>query len=208
MRLFLLVRGLASMLLLLIASGCGETKAPEQPKSDSAARARQRKDSLHIVSGNLPAGRFQLPTKHTPAPDLFISLPDGYTIKDASRFPDERFFIVRMDDPSIKDTTQVTPGFLRIYLGVNPQSGIEPGRKPTERAILLGGHPLVWKLWEDHLPDGRIYYGREIATSDFFAALSPELAKAPLNLHLYVAGSDTTRVNELMRAVETLALHP
>ncbi len=201
--------GYAVALLLLVGStGCGDTKAPERTDTDSASAARRRKDSLHVVSGKLPAGRFQIPTKHTPAPDLFISLPEGYSIKDGSRFPNDGYFIIRMDDPSIKDTSKVTPGFLRIYLGVNPQTALAPGQPHTERPILLSGHPLVWKLWDELLPDGGRYYGREIATNDFFAALSPELAKAPLNLHLYVAGSDTARVNELMRAVETLGLHP
>ena len=174
----------------------GDTTRADSVRSDS------------VVSSNLPPGRFEIPTAHTPAPDFYITLPEGYTIKNNSRMPNDDFFIVRLDDPSLHDSTAITPGFMRVYVGVNAQSGLDPARKHEERGVMIARMPVTWRLWSDTLPDGSPYYYREIASSEFFAPLSPELARSPLHLHVYIAGSDSMRVAELLAAAETLSLAP
>ena len=190
-----------ALAVVVVAAGCGERKTPDTPQ-------RKPKVVDTTYRQNLPAGRFQLPTRHTPAPDFFISLPEGYTVKIQSRFPNDEFFIVRSDDPSLRDSTAVTPGFMRVYVGVRPQTAYDPKIPHTERAVVIGRAVLSWKLWTETLPDGGTYYSREIASSDFYSSISPELARAPLNLHIYVAGRDSSRVSELAKAAETLAMVP
>jgi hypothetical protein len=191
---------LAVLLAGLVMAGCGDRRPPD------GAAAKPQLDTTYRE--NLPAGRFQLPTRHTPAPDFFISLPPGYTVKIKSRFPNDEFFILRNDDPSLRDSTEITPGFMRIYVGVNPQSAFDSRLKHTERNVMIGRALLTWYLWSETLPDGTTYYNREIRSSDFYASISPELARAPLNLHIYVAGRDSARVAELATAAETLAMVP
>ncbi len=191
--------------LLLAVAGCGDR---EPGKEAQAIDTTARIDTTALVSAELPAGRFQIPTSHTPVSDFFITLPDGYTIRNLSRLPNDEFFIIRTDDPGMTDSTAVTPGFMRLFIGVSPQTGLRPGQKHTERNVVIAGFPLVWNLWTETVPDGSDYYIREITSADFFSFLSPELAKAPLHLHLYVAGNDSTRVAELMSAAETLSLRP
>lgn len=194
------------LVALLAVAGCGDREAGENlPKADTV---RGSADTSASVSAKLPAGRFQIPTAHTPVPDLFITLPDGYTIRNLSTLPDDQFFIFGNDDPSMTDSTAITPGFLRVYVGVKPQTGLREGQKRTEQNVVISGFPLVWNLWTEKLPDGADYYLREISSPDFFASISPELAKAPLNLHLYIAGRDSARVADLMRAAGTLSSHP
>lgn len=201
MRLPALLLTVASALgVALGVAGCGDRHAPDEKQQEPKLDTTYKE--------NLPSGRFQLPTRHTPAPDFFISLPEGYTVKIKSRFPNDEFFIIRNDDPSLRDSSAVTPGFMRVYVGVNPQTALNPKIPHTERHLMLGRALLTWRLWTEPLPDGATYYSREITSSDFYASISPELARAPLNLHIYVAGRDSARVAELAAAAETLALAP
>jgi hypothetical protein len=199
---------MSALVALLAVSGCGDREADNAPKADTTRTADTSGGADTSVSAQLPAGRFQIPTAHTPVPDLFITLPDGYTIRNVSRMPDDQFFIFRTDDPSQTDSTAITPGFMRVYVGVNPQTGLGSGQKHTEQNVMVSGFPLVWKLWTEKIPDGSDYYLREISSPDFFASISPELAKAPLNLHLYIAGRDSAQVADLMLAAQTLSSHP
>ncbi len=185
----------------LLLGSCAEPApkpAGEQPPPDSA----------RTLSQNLPPGRFQLPTRHTPVPDFYITLPQGYTVKNLSQLPNDEYFFVRGDDPSLTDRQATTPGFMRFYVGVRAQSALEPARKHTEENVLVGKTPLTWKLWTEELDNGAPYYVREITSSDYFANLSPEFANAPLHLHVYVAGRDSGRVAELMAAAASLSMTP
>jgi hypothetical protein len=188
---------------LVAALGIAACGGRERGPSDTAT---PKADT--VLKGELPSGRFQLPTRHTPAPDFFISLPEGYRVKLASRFPNDEFFIIRNDDPSLRDSAAVTPGFMRIYVGVKPQSAFDRKIEHTEHHVMIGRSLLTWYLWKEILPGGTPYFSREITSSDFYASISPELARAPLNLQIYVAGSDSIRVAELMRSAESLALAP
>jgi hypothetical protein len=206
---------LATMLLAVAA--CSQQEKPRTPEvapPDEIHRdglATGGADNIRrdtVIRDNLPAGRFQLPTAHTPAPDLWITLPPGYTVRSVGKMPDDEFFIFRSDDPTLRDTSAVTPGFMRVYVGVMPQTGVEPGEHPAEERVVVGGQPLLWRLWSERMPDGNTYYQREIKSGDFFAGISPELAKAPLHLHIYVAGRDSANVAALMRAARTISLRP
>jgi hypothetical protein len=187
-------------ILTLVLGACKEPpKPPEQT-------AKPAPDTVGKMSENLPAGRFQIPTKHTPAPDFFITLPKGYSVKNMSRMPNDEFFFIRSDDPSATDSTLVTPGFMRLYVGVNAQTAIGKGAKVSEKNVMVGRVPMVWKLWTEPLPDGGTYYQREITSDDYFANFSRELAHAPLHLHIYVAGRDSAQVGELMTAASSLSV--
>jgi hypothetical protein len=188
----------AAIAAALAIAACGERHVQDgpQPKTDTTYKEK------------LPAGRFQLPTAHTPAPDFFISLPDGYRVKNTGRFPNDEFYIFRFDDPSLRDSAAITPGFMRVYVGVKPQPAYDHKLAHTERHVMIGRSLLTWYMWRETLPDGPTYYSSEIASSDFYASISPELARAPLNLDIYVAGRDSVRVAGLMRAAESLALVP
>lgn len=196
---------------LLILSGC-DTSQPAKEKPDSTASDSlpgSVRDTTPVVAKDLPAGRFQLPTAHTPAPDLWITLPEGYTVKNVGRLPNDEFFLIRDDDPSLTDTGAVTPGFLRVYVGVMPQSGLDSSVKAVTRPIVIAARPLEQKIWSEDLPGGKgRYYQREIVSSDFFSALSMDLAKTPLHLHLYAAGSDSAMVSELAATALTIGFSP
>ncbi len=188
---------LALPLVAALAVGCGDNEAPK-PRGIDSLRVRDR----------LPSGRFQIPTTHTPAPDLWISLPEGYTVKGVGKMPNDEFYIFSKSDPTLKDPSAVSTGFLRIYIGVMTQSAIPPGRAVEHRAALIAGHPFEWSVWSDTLADKRSFLNREITSDDFFASISPELARAPLHLHIYVGGTDSAHVADLEHAAQTLAITP
>lgn len=191
--------------LLAVAAGCTQSEKAETPKQGADSIAALRDTTLRR---NLPPGRFHVPTRHTPVPDFFISLPEGYMVKNLSRLPNDEYFVVRTDDPSLKDSAAVTPGFMLLYVGVKPQGSLPESGKFTTRVVKLGTTDVEWKEWADTLPDRSLYHIHDISSSDYFRTALPELAKAPLNLHIYVAGKDTARVAELVRAVESLSFTP
>jgi hypothetical protein len=190
--------------LLVCSTSCTDSDKPavQTPASDST------KGTDTILSHDLPTGRFQLPTRITPAPNLWITLPAGYTVKEAGKMPNDRFYILRDDDPSITDTNAVTPGFMVVVVGISARSGSDSVKKFTRQEVILGNYPAEWRMWTERLPDGVSFYVREIVSRDYFARLSPELARAPLNLVIHIAGADSGRVSELMRSAETMSIVP
>lgn len=188
---------MAACLLLL---SCNQSDPPRQTGKPL--------DSTPTVKGALPAGRFELPLRNTPAPAMFVTLPEGYSIKDASAMPNDEYYIIRKDDPNLYDSNDITPGFLRVYVGTTPQSGLDSAGKFSEERVLLGSMPLVWKIWSEQLSDSIRYHSREITSSDYFASISPELARYPLYIHIYIGGRDTARIADLTAAVTTLSLTP
>lgn len=198
---------LALVLTCMLAS-CGDDDS-DLPDRDTSARPRTAGvDTSARLTKDLPAGRFQLPTNATPAPDLWISLPDGYRVKGASDRIDDRFYVVHTKDPSLTDTSAVTPGFMLIYVGATRQNPFTSVKTKDGERVLVVGQPLQWRLAEDSLPDGGRYYQRDIGSHDIFARLSSKLASTPLHLHIYVAGSDSTRVADLMRSAESISIVP
>lgn len=171
-----------------------------------SARPGAVPDTGKRVHGTLPGGRFQLPTLHTPVPDFYITLPTGFRIKDVGRMPNDEYYIIRADDPSLTDTAALTPGYLRFYVGVNAQRWIDSGVVSANDSIMLDGQPVVLKRWTEHMPNGAPYFNREISCSNFFVSRFPSFAKYPLNIHVYAGGLDSTRVEELMNAARTLSL--
>lgn len=192
----------------LTLGACSE-RPDRSPAVDSLARRDSiARDTSARLTTNLPTGRFQLPTKVTPAPDLWITLPDGYQVKGASRAPDDLFFVVRTDDPGLADSTAVTPGYMRVYVGPRPQSPFVRQKTTDGERVFVAGQPLQWRLAEENLEDGRRYLKRDLRSADIFAQLSRELAETPLHLHVYVAGVDSARVAELMKAAESISIVP
>jgi hypothetical protein len=203
-----------ALLLVAVASCSDEPRQPVRGADTTVAGDRGDTDAARdstsdsTVATNLPSGRFQLPTKVTPAPDLWMTLPEGYRVKGASRLPDDIFFIVHTEDPGLEDSTAVTPGFMRVYVGPRPQrpfGGMNP--TPGER-VVVAGYPLQWRHIVERLPDGREYLQRDLGSADFFARFSPDLADTPLHLHVYVAGTDAKRVEALMKAAESISIVP
>ena len=184
----------------LAAHGCDR-----EPSIDETAKG---KGDTAGLTRDLPPGRFQLPTLHTPAPDLWITLPEGYQVKVTGQLPNDEFFVIRSDDPSLHDTTAVTPGFMRIHVGVRPQTAIDSTELLESNVSILDGRPVSFRTGTERLPGGEVYLKRELRSPDFFAAVSPDLAKTPLHLHVYVAGVDKATVDALIQAAGSIALAP
>lgn len=198
------------VLLGLLSTGCGDPRPEEARSVDTASPAAA--DTATAAASEIPAARpsarFELPLDHNSAPYLYLTMPGGYQVHEKGGKNRDQYIINADRDPSLRDSTAITPGFLQIYVGRKEQSAVEPGMNYEERNVVIDGHPLTWKMWREPLPDGAPYYAREITTTDFFAGVSPELARAGLHLHIYVAGADSAQVAELMTAVQTMSLTP
>jgi hypothetical protein len=196
-------------------SGCGESPREASRQDSSATIAHDSSnagatgvDTAARYSAKLPPGRFQLPTRVTAAPDLWITLPEGYRVKGASERTGDRFFIVNTNDPGLTDSTAVTPGFMRIYVGHDEQRPFEDVKTSEGERVLVAGFPLQWRLASESLPSGGTYRQAELSSGDFFSRFSPELSREALVLHVYVAGADSAKVGDLMKAAESLSIVP
>lgn len=201
--------GALAVTMVLTLSSCMEKPRGVDAVADSLARRDSiARDTSARLTSNLPPGRFELPTTATPAPNLWISLPEGYRVKGSSRAPDDIFFIVHTDDPGLEDSTAVTPGYMRVYVGPKEQHPFEGERTVDGDRVFVAGQPLQWRLAEETLPDGARYFKRDLRGGDILAQLSPDLAEARLALHIYVAGIDSARVAALMRSAESISVVP
>lgn len=187
--------------LLLVLVACGDAVERGEGKSGSSRSPSER------VRTRLPQGRFELPMPYSGAPHLFITLPKGYQVHPTGVSGSDQFFIVSADDPSAQDTAAATPGFMQIYVG---EKGQQAGKTspPRRSAAVIGGRPMLWEMWDESLPDGARYYIREIVTREFFLPYSRELLRRKLELHIYIAGADSTAVNGLVRSAETIRVTP
>ena len=199
----MLLRSAALALLLLAA--CGDDPQQGAPSDSTAASGV---DTARRLSSNLPSGRFELPTERTPAPNLWITLPEGYRVKNTGDATGDLFFVVHTEDPGLTDSTADSPAFMRIYVGPEEQrpfAGVETGE--GER-VMVAGQPLQWRI-ADEEPAGRArFLRRDIGSAGLFAQFSEELAKTPLHLHIFVAGVDSARVVALMNAAESISIVP
>ncbi|MCC7439242.1 MAG: hypothetical protein IT211_12175 [Armatimonadetes bacterium] len=186
-----------ALLLLWGAAGCSDKPSHNEAPHDTAKLVK-----------NLPSGRFQLPTKHTPAPDFWIELPPGYQVKFVGRLPSDEFYIFRSDDPTLTDSNATSPGFLRIYMGTVAQTGLGKNTQFTETGAQLMSYRTRWREWKESAEGEKKFYVAEIAAQDFFQSTFPDLKKTPLFLHIYIGGTDTTQVAALMAAAATLATTP
>ncbi len=156
----------------------------------------------------MDAGTYQLPTLYTAVPDLWIDLPPGYRVRSVGQRPNDDFFFYRPDDPGTRDTTVPSEGLLRIFIGPGAVSHHPDSSTVRRRAAIVVGQPVNWLVWRGTGPRGHPYYNRLIASEDLFARISPELARDTIRVQIYVGGSDSSRVAELVSAVSTLRLSP
>lgn len=194
------MRLIMALTVLLVIGGCGDS--PEKNSSDDSGSNRSK-----TVRGRLPEGRYELPMPYSGAPHLFITMPPGYQVRPTGVGETDQFFIVSADDPSARDSTATTPGFLQIYVGEKEQKA-SMGSAARRRPAVIAGRPMLWDTWDEKLPDGSTYYVREIVTREFFRPFSRELMERRLELHIYIAGADSTTVERLAAAAETISVTP
>ncbi len=184
---------------VIVLGGCGESPRAKPP-ADTLAIPKTVRDTL-------PEGRYELPMPFSGAPHLFISLPVGYQVRPTGVGESDQFFIVAADDPSARDSTATTPGFLQIYVGAKEQRA-SMGSAAKRRATVIARRPMLWDVWDEHLPNGTSYHVREIVTREFFRPFSRELMERRLELHIYIAGADSAAVERLVTAAETISVTP
>jgi hypothetical protein len=70
---------------------------------------------------------------------------------------------------------------------------------------MVGSYPLEWRATIEPIGANGSYYSYEGEIPSFFARFGNDDELARLNLHLYVGGSDSSIVNQLLDIVATLS---
>jgi len=202
----LLLPSVAALLLAACAERAPSTgEGGTTRRTDSAAA-----DTAHrTVADTLPAGRYQLRFHTRGVPDLFISLPAHYTIRDRGREGWDDLIMTAVDDPSLHSSTALSPGYLRLRT-TRPEEIAQlmlPLATPDSADIIIAGRPVRW-MRGGEVNGAEVFHYARIESSDFFSALSPELAKSAPLLVVEVAGADSLRVAALISAVESIRFVP
>lgn len=208
-----------SLLLLgaaLLLNGCTEQK-PEgdtpagdslHGANDSGANAPDGRAGVVNVPTETPTGRTELPTAQTIAPNLWITLPQGFSVRADTTLGYDILVVSRIDDPLLNDSSAVPYGMLRIVVGDSAISVTPNDVKSAERQGIIGAYPGRWRYYTGVIPDGATYYSYELAANDYFARISPDRAMKKLRLHLYIAGKDTAVIGQLIKAAESISIKP
>lgn len=206
---------LFSCALIVVAAACSEQK-PDAKRADSTADAEagqpngneEGKEGVVRLPTETPTGRVQLPTVRTAAPDLWVTLPDGFTVRADTTLEYDLLVVSRTDDPLLSDSTQVPFGMLRIVVGDTTIRVTPPGVQVAERNGMIGDYPGRWRYYTAVIPGGATYYSHELIADDYFARISPERDMKNLRLHMYIAGKDTSVIRQLIAVSESVSTKP
>ena len=203
------------MLFSAFLIGCSDQKPQDsQDSSDSveqsATNAPEPLESgkITLEKTSTPSGRTQLPTFRTPAPDLWMTLPDGFSIRADTMLNYDIMVVSRDDDPLLNDSTQIPMGMLRITISDSTILLDLPGKHLGEQDGNLGNYLGRWRSSTVSLEGGETYYSYEMAADDYFARISPEKDIKSLHLHMYIGGKDSTVTERLRAAAATLSTAP
>lgn len=207
----------AAALTLAGLPGCTERKPGEEgPSADSGvpgaagadSAATGEKEGVVSVPTRTPNGRTELPTTRTAAPNLWITLPEGFSVRADTVLDYDILVISRADDPLLSDSSQVPYGMLRIVVGDTTVRVTPKNVKTARRNGVIGEYPGEWIYYTGVIPGGTTYYSYELAADRYFAPLSPDREMKRLNMHLYIAGKDTAVISRLITAAESISTKP
>ena len=192
------------LFLLILAAGCSEKVGDEKNESDAG---NEMVDTTALTK--LPAGRTELPTWNTPAPNLFITLPQGLAVRTDSGLAADRIVIYRKGDPALADSTLPPLGVLQVVVSrVTRDTTIPATKKTGTLKRLIGSYPAVWHQYVDTTVQPSGYLMNVVEISDYFSSLGPDNEAAGLHLWIYVAGTDLATVRSLLLAAESISITP
>jgi hypothetical protein len=189
----------SAILVGLVLSSCSES-------ADEAEQANAAIDTAGTTW--TPSGMTVLPTWNTAAPDLKINLPGGFRVRADSNQPQDVIFIVPEQDASRGDAGTIPRGVLRIYVGDSVMSIQAPGQSVGEERTIIGGVPTSWTTYRMDGAGTNPLFSRELLIKNFLSASSRDSALRSLNLHVFIAGNDSTVVDSLARISRSLSWNP
>ena len=197
-----------SLLFLVgIAIGCSEeTPNDRTDEVDSASARTLDSDSSPVTTS--PIGGTELPTWNSPVPNLFIDLPDGFAVRADIGHRFDVISLYAKDDPGIDDTALLPLGVMQIIIADSSIGTSVPAQKIGTRKRMIGSRPGLWHSYVETSTADLPYYMHVLELPDFFAELGPEKETRDLYLRLFVAGQDSTLVEQLLGAATTIRLTP
>lgn len=201
---------LALVISTIVMIGC-EEKPIDRPSADSTAGSHRSDDTndrspIDTTPTTTPSGRTELPTINTDAPSLFVTLPKGYAVRSDTGLDDDILFIYRADDPLVLgDSASVPKGILRIVIGDTSIAMKAPGTSAAPHRSMVGSYPLEWRTNIEPIGANDSYYSYEGEIPSYFARYGDDAELSRLNLHIYIGGSDSSIVDQLLDIIATLS---
>ena len=209
------LRRASFLIVFLIGSlaGCAEREEGEVQHPDSTGVASEpeiTKDrSTTVEIARSPVGRTSLPTLNTGAGPLFISLPGGFSVRVDSGYHADLIFLYRTEDPLVEgDLTNPPIAIARLHISDSTIDLRTPGRVVPPMKGVVAGIPMEYTHTIDDVPGVGPYHSYSSELRNFFAPRDPDPEIANLHLHLYVGGSDTNTLTDLLHALSTLSFQP
>ena len=207
--------GISVALLLLLVIGCTEQAPEEKHEAEVATEGdsilsieSEGTNGIVTLESGSTSGRVQLPTYRTPAPDLWITMPEGFSVRVDTMLTYDIMVVARNDDPLLDDSTRIPEGMLRIIVSDSAIRLPLPGKDIREQKSVVGDYPGIWRSSTVTIPSGEAYVSYEMIADDYFARTSPEQEVKDLRLHLYIGGKDSVVTGQLLEAVTTISIKP
>ena len=215
----IVVRRVLSLLVVAVVSGCAD---PEPRASEEKRVTRSASESGDSTESELPSGApitretpvsrsgaTTIPTINTGAGPLFLRLPGEYRIRVDSGYDADMIFIYHEADPLMAgDPNRIPLAVARLSIDDSVIVLDAPGTTGMPMQSRVNGVPIEYSYRRDHTPEGGVYHGYEASMRHFFASKDPSADLNNLHLHLYVAGTDSSKIAELISALSTLSFRP
>lgn len=202
-----MIRSVSACLVLLVSGGllgCAEDPPERHPERSEPTELPASGPEPVAVK---PGGRTEIPTYNTGAGPLFISLPSDFSVRADRGLDYDVIFVYRGDDPIVAGATDRAPtGIARLQISDSAVDMALPGISRQARRMVVGGVPVTAAHTVEQLDDTAAYHSYAVLLRHYFAARDRSLDD--LHLHIYVGGSDSTVVEELLESLSTLSFRP
>lgn len=160
-----------------------------------------RKDRSGLLKG-IPTTQVRLEPQHTDAPDLMITLPQGFQAEWVKEARYDKFYIY-----NLADTGATQRALLIVDLSPTPILSIDDTAKVEKSRGDVAGNKVIWTESVFH-DDTVNVYQRETIQRDILKIYQGTDHSGPLVLHAIVAGRDRDLVEKLTASVETIQVLP
>jgi hypothetical protein len=157
-----------------------------------------RREHRELLKG-IETKQIELDPRHTRAPKLTLTVPARYESDWTAQASYDTFILI---DPG--DDSDVQRGMLVIRVTPSPITQIPDSVKPRRVRSSLGEETIEWREFAFTDDQGVRVHQREATHDDIFKLFKDPKSGQSLRLSLFVVGSDSLLVEQLMGSAETI----
>jgi hypothetical protein len=147
--------------------------------------------------------RVRIVNTQTKAPDLEITLPEGFSVISEDRWQYDKFYI-----QDSRDSGETQRGLIQLDVTPSPLQSIRDTNKFERSRGSIAAEDVDWREARIVDESGVPIYQREMTQSTLLKNFRSPDGRGALVLHALVTGSDPKVVEQLTASVETIKVLP